>query len=266
MKGKFKFQDNYVYKMPAHFGGHEFFPVRVAYHDMTGISVQYETDPDVLLQYIPELFELLEPVVNIQFNNCRDVEWMSGGEYRLVQVTAPVKFIGNSECLKGDYALAVWENLTCPIIGGREEDGIPKIFADIATERHSGDYWFTAASYESNTFLKIDFVRKAETPQSDIDKINENPKINLFGWRILPNLGKGGNAISQATLYPQEAITRKMWIGEGTVKWNVPKQEEHPLQAHIIKALANLPILKYTSVSMMKASAQLNVGDSRVLS
>ncbi|MDD3715040.1 MAG: acetoacetate decarboxylase, partial [Atribacterota bacterium] len=71
MKGKFKFQDDYIYKMPAHFGGSPFYPIRAVYGDMLGISVQYETDQDALLQYIPEDFELREPVVSVQYTNCR---------------------------------------------------------------------------------------------------------------------------------------------------------------------------------------------------
>ncbi|MDD4896777.1 MAG: acetoacetate decarboxylase family protein, partial [Atribacterota bacterium] len=174
MKGKFQFQDGFVYKMPAHFGGYQFYPVRVKYNDITNIVIQYETKPEVLLQYIPEEFDLLKPLVNVQYSNCRDVDWMAGGEYRLIQVTAPVKYTGSSEGLTGEYALVVWENKTCPIIGGREEDGVPKIFADIANERYLNDHWFTTASYESNTFLKMDFYKKAELAKTDIEKLNEN--------------------------------------------------------------------------------------------
>lgn len=265
MKGKFKFQDNYVYKMPVHFGGTAFFPWSVVHEDMLNILVQYETDPKALVQYLPEVFELREPVVNIQYSNSREVAWMSNGEYRLIQVSTPVQYKEKSEEICGEYALVVWENKTCPIIGGREEDGVPKIFADIANERHVGDHWFTAASYESCTFIQIDINKKNELSPEDIKKINKNPKINLFGWRYLPNLGKGGAALSQATLYPQEMNIKQAWNGEGSVRWTKLTSEQHPLQYHIIEALANLPVLKYTKVLLSKGMAKLNVGDSRVL-
>jgi len=265
MRGKFKFNDNFVYKMPAHFGGYPFYPVRTVYGDMTGINVQFETEQDTLLQIIPEDFELREPLVNVQYSNCRDVDWMAGGEYRLIQITTPVKYMGNSEGLMGEYALVVWENKTCPIIGGREEDGVPKIFADIASERHVGDHWFTSASYESCTFLKLDFHKKDEVSKKDIEKINEHPKINLFGWRYLPNLGKGGSTLSHATLYPQEMTARQIWTGEGEIQWTQLAQEQHPLQWKIINTLAGLPIVKYTNAMMIKGSARLNVGDSKIL-
>lgn len=265
MRGKFKLRDDYVYKMPVHFGGYPFYPVRTEYRDMLIIILKYETKPEALLQYIPEDFELQEPVVAIQFSNSRDVDWMSGGEYRLIQTTAPVKYLGNPEGLCGDYALVIWENKTCPIIGGREEDGVPKLFADIASERHVGDHWFTAASYESCTFLTIDFQKKGELSQKDIGKINEHPKVNLFGWRYMPNLGKGGATLSHATLYPQEMVAKQSWVGEGSVRWTQLTPEQHPSQSHIIKALAELPLVKYTDAMMIKSSARLNVGDSKIL-
>ena len=265
MKGKFRFHDDYIYKMPVHFGGSPFYPGRAEYRDMLGITVKYKTDQEALLQYIPEDFDLREPIVSVQFSNCRDVAWMAGGEYRLIQVTAPVKYMGNSEELSGDYALVVWENKTCPIIGGREEDGVPKVFADIANERHVDDHWFTAASYESYTFLKIDFNKKDEVSPKDIEKLNEHPKVNLFGWRYMPNLGKGGATLSHATLYPQEMNVKQAWLGEGSLQWTKLTPEQHPLQSHIIKALADLPIVQYTNAMMVKCSASLNVGDSKIL-
>lgn len=265
MRGQFKFQEDWVYKMPVHFGGYPFYPVRTVYGDMTGLQVGFETDPEKLLPLIPEDFELLKPQVNVQYANCREVEWMAGGDYRLIQVTAPVRYIGNSEGLVGEYALVVWENKACPIIGGREEDGVPKIFADIALERHNGDYWFTAASYESVNFLKLDFRKTGEMSEGEIAEANKNPKINLFGWRYLPNLGKGGATLSHATLYPQEATIRQGWTGEGTVTWTEVTPEQHPLQWKIINTLAGLPVVGFTGATMMKTTARLNVGDSRIL-
>ena len=266
MRGKFRFEENYVYKMPVHFSGHPFFPVRTTHGDMTAIQVQFETDEDALLQYLPGDFELLEPAVTVQFVNFRDVEWMSNGEYRLIQVSVPVRYEGNEEGLVGVYPLVIWENKACPILGGREEDGMPKVFADVASERHVGDHWFTAASYECCTFIKMHFWRKEELDEKAVSRMNEKAVTNNFGWRYLPALGKGGASLSQATLYPQESMVTKAWKGDGCVEWTELTAEEHPLQCRAITCLANLPVLKYSYAMMLKGYARLNVGDSRVLS
>ncbi|TDY55355.1 acetoacetate decarboxylase [Aminivibrio pyruvatiphilus] len=265
MRGKFVLRDDSVYKMPVHFGGDPFTPVRTVYGDMTGITVMFETDPEALLSILPEDFELLAPMVNVQFANAREVDWMTGGEYRLIQASSPVRYVGNAEGLEGEYVFVIWENKACPILGGREEDGMPKVYADIASERHYGDEWFTAASYESHTFLSLEFSRKEELGETEIGQLNARSKVNYFGWRYLPNLGKGGASLSHATLYPQEMTVKKGWKGEGRLLWTPPDWWKHPLQARIISTLASLPVRKMAGGAMFKGVARLNVGDSRRL-
>ena len=265
MKGKFRLEDDLVYKMPVHFGGEPFYPVRTVYGDMTSISISFETDEEALLRIIPEDFDLISPSVNVQFAECRDIDWMSGGEYRLIQASVPARYVKNTDTIDGEYVLVIWENKACPIIGGREEDGMPKIFADIASLRHSGDHWFSAASYESNTFLKIDMNRERELGEEELKLLNEHSKINYFAWRHIPELGKAGAALSHATLYPQEVKFDKAWIGEGKVNWQKFDLEMNMIQFRIISTISSLPVHKYSKALMMKGSARLNVGDSRSL-
>ena len=122
-----------------------------------------------------------------------------------------------------------------------------------------------AASYEQFTFLSIDLQRGDEVSEENLTELNKNPKINLFGWRYLPNLGKGGATLSHATLYPQEMVLNKMWIGTGSVEWTGLSYEQHPLQTRIIRSLEALPIRRFTSASMAQGIVRLNVGDSRIL-
>ena len=167
------------------------------------------------------------------FANARDVEWMAGGEYRLIQVSAPVQYMGDSEGLEGEYVFVIWENKACPIIGGREEDGMPKVFADIASERHIGDRWFTSASFESFGFLSMDFTSEREMSERDIAVMNENPKVNFFGWRYLPNLGKGGAALSRRNFGETIAhMTAESRFGYQFCA-NRAKYAEHPEQCPV---------------------------------
>ena len=46
--------------------------------------------------------------------------------------TVGVSYRHESEAITGSYALVVWESKATPILGGREQTGIPKIFADVA--------------------------------------------------------------------------------------------------------------------------------------
>ncbi|MGD9666645.1 MAG: acetoacetate decarboxylase family protein [Synergistaceae bacterium] len=265
MKGKFRIKNDLVYKMPVHFGGEPFYPVRTVYGDMTTVCISFETDEDALLKIIPEDFDLIQPTVNVQFAECRDIDWMSGGEYRLIQASVPVRYVKNADVIDGEYVLVIWENKACPIIGGREEDGMPKIFADIASLRHNGDHWFSAVSYESNTFLRIDLSRERELSEEELGLLNDHSRVNFFGWRYIPELGKAGAALSHATLYPQEMKVDKAWEGEGKIDWQKFDPEMNMIQFRIISTISALPVHKYEKALMMKGSARLNVGDSRSL-
>ncbi len=143
---------------------------------------------------------------------------------------------------------------------------MPKIFADIACERHVKDHWFTSVSYECNTFFSLDFHRRDKLPEQVIEGMNEHQGVNLFGFRYMPNLGKGGASLSQITLYPQEMRVKEAWTGKGEVRWTPLTPEQHPVQSNIIASLAGLPIKEYQSALMMKGAARLNVGDSKILS
>lgn len=265
MKGNFRIEESLTYKMPVHFSGEIFKPVCSVYGDMTSVSISFETEEEALLKIIPEKFDLTSPAVNIQFAECRDIDWMSGGEYRLIQASVPVRYIKNEDVIDGEYVLVIWENKACPIIGGREEDGMPKIFADIASLRHCGDHWFSAASYESSSFLKIDLKRERELQEEELKLLNDHSKINYFGWRYIPQLGKSGSALSHATLYPQEMKIDKAWEGEGRIEWMRFDLEMNMLQFRTIISMSELPVLKYKKALMMKGSARLNVGNSRSL-
>lgn len=264
-RGLFRPSEELVYSMPVHFTGRVFQPVMAEYGDMTCIKVSFQTDQEALLRYLPHCFELAEPRVDVQYANCRDVAWMSGGDYRLLQVTMPARYVGEGDEIEGDYCLVVWEDKACPIIGGREEDGVPKLFAQIAAERHVGDHWFTSLSYECCQFCSLDFFGAEEVSSGELEEMNCCGRFNLFGWRYIPNVGEAGHALSHATLYPQRAsFTWARW-GRGVLSWNSLGFERHPVQWRVIDALASLPVLGWGRAVMTKGSAVLEVGASRAI-
>jgi hypothetical protein len=47
-----------------------------------------------------------------------------------VEVLIPATFRGELDVVEGDFVAVMWESLAEPIIPGREEIGLPKLFAD----------------------------------------------------------------------------------------------------------------------------------------
>ena len=262
----FKFSETCTYAMPAHFGGYEGATPATTYHDVTSFMVNYETDPSGLARYIPEGFELTQPRVSIQYMMCRAVEWLAGGAYNLITVGAPVAYVADRERTEGLYVLVIWENRTTPILSGREQSGMPKIFADIEDHHQLGDRVFTNASFEGTTFLRLDFQKARQIGPDELAAVDQQTsKVNAFGWRYIPNIGRPGAALSHATLFPQELVSTEAWQGEGQVRWQAPTPEQHPTQFHIIQALSDLPIKAYRDCLMTHGSVVLRNDIARAL-
>lgn len=257
-------QSNYL--MPAHFGGVEGPPRSWTYADVTSILIRYETDLQALSRYVPECFEITQSVIGISYSMCRGVEWMAGGNYNLITVNAPVVYRHADERIEGEYALVVWENKTCPILAGREQTGIPKIFADIEDPHQLEDRLFASASYGGSAFLRIEARKTNTMTPEQLSVVNQQlGKFNWFGWRYIPNTGRPGAALSHPTLYPIENVFTSGWRGEGRVHWQALTWEQNPTQAHIIEALSQLPIDSYGVCAITSGSQVLRADTAREL-
>lgn len=259
----FKFEDNKCYRMPAHFGGAAFDPdVQSYYHDVVTMGFTCTTDGDRLADYLPEGFELRKPELIIQYQQCRQIDWMAGSCYNLVWVAAPVRFNGQRDRLDGEFALVVWENKTTPILTGNQM-GIPKIYADIEDLHIVNQTYRTRASYEGSTFLQMEMTGPKPMDEKQLKTLPTD--LNSLGWRYVQKLGAPGADLSQPTLYPMRCETDSAWIGSGTVQWTELTWEQNPMQWHIIKALAELPLIEMSPVMMLKGRMALMDSRGRVL-
>ncbi|KAF5067864.1 acetoacetate decarboxylase [anaerobic digester metagenome] len=270
----FRFDGTKTYRMPAHFGGNAPPPPDFAVHnrDTTALTFVCTTDGDELARYVPETFEILRPEVIFGFGQLREIDWLAGGRYNVVTADVPVRFNGKKDVLEGNYNLVTWENLATPIIGGREENGVPKIYAEIQ-DLHAGaagylgapDY-FTNASYDGNTFVRMEMRDARPVEGEALAALKGSMAVNnLFGWRYIPNVSGPGATLSQPILYPQGAEITSAWTGTGSIEWIRLAPWQNPMQHHIVNALADLPILGMAPVMLTKSVAVLKPSQGRVL-
>ncbi len=262
----FQPQSDCTYLMPIHFGGGKFDPeLRLTQRSAT-VSISYETERSLLKRHIPEGFELLAPVVQVAFNRLTEISWMQGGQYRLINVAVPVRFHGKKDTLDGTYPLVVWENKTAPILGGREQTGIPKIYADVEDLHIVRPYYTTTASNEGCTFLTMNFEAAGALSGTALDELRSRwASVNTIGWRYIPKVGAPGAELSQFILYPQGINVESAQTGKGSLTWLKPGPMQNPTQAHIINALASLPVVKVTEATLMEGMAILHAMGARVI-
>lgn len=260
----FKFDDNQSYMMPAHFGP-RYTGEKTSgwYHDITMMIVSYLTDREKLAAYLPEPFEVAEQAVVSVFYACnKKVDWLAGRGYNLIGVNTAVNFNGEKDRLTGSYTLVMWENLTDPILSGRELQGIPKIYADIPDHSIIGGEWRSNASHFGHKILdlSIDKLRAATAEELEAEKTSQEGKDNPMGLRYLPAVGGFGKpAVCEATTFPSESIYTEALVGEGKLDWNHLTWEQNPTQFHIVNALADLPVLQYLPAVVTKGSTNLMI-------
>lgn len=267
MRGRFIFREDYTYRMPVHFSGRPFNNEnRVVYSDVLTLKTEQKTEMEALAAYVPSEFEILRPSVIWQYMNCRGVDFMANGEYKIFQAGVPVKYTGGGEAITGAYPLVIFEDDPVPILGGREEDGMPKVFCNISPERHYENHWFASASLYCETMLSFDFHETGEASAEELKAAQDVPLVNSFGYRCIPNVGRGGSATRGPVLYPQEMRPAKMWKGEGGVKVTVPDAwYKNPPMYSILTGLNELPNLGFTAAERTHGTVRLCVADSKAL-
>jgi acetoacetate decarboxylase len=262
----FRPEEDFTYLMPIHFGGGKFDPDKKLNQNVTSLAISYETDRKILEKFIPEEFELLAPVVNVAFSKFTEINWMYGGQYNVINVSSPVSFSGKKDQIEGDYTLVVWENRTTPILGGREQTGIPKIYADIEDLHILKPHYSTTTSYEGNTFLNLDFESTGTITGNDLDQVKSQFKtMNTIGWRYIPKVGAPGAELSQFILYPQSIKVEAAEMGKGILKWTELTPMQNPSQYYIVNSLASLPIKKVNLAVLMNGSAELHAMGAKII-
>ncbi len=230
--------------MPAHFGPRPLGGSTGMYHDVTTLTLSYSTEFEALARYIPRPFRLTAPTVIVLHVMNRDIDWLAGRGYNLVEAIAPVRFEGKVDRLAGYFTLVIWENLCDPILTGRELQGMPKLFATIPDALETDGQWRGEVSHFDHTFLDFSIRQTTELTPSEIaaEEAAHEGKNHWMGWRFLPPIGGLGPGLDQPTLFPIARSTTAAWRGEGALAWRRVTWEQNPTQSHIINALAELPV------------------------
>ena len=261
-------EDGLTHRMPAHIMRWEPTGGGLSpYDDVTTIMITYRTEMAPLRDLIPEEFAIPAPVILISYQKCNAVQWMGGSEYSLVTVSTPVRYTDGPDPIDGIFHHVLWEDKTAPIIGGREEAGMPKVFADIPEYRRMDQDLSVNVSHEGRSFLEMELVCGRTLSAEEITALNANHgRIVQFGWRYIPKVGPfPGASLSEATYYPVDNEFSSGCECTGTVAWTRLTPRQHPMQAPIIATLADLPIVEYLPGSFRRGRSWMRMDLARSL-
>lgn len=180
----------------------------------------------------------------------RNLDWLGGRGYRLLRFEiqdAEYRDPSHHAPLKGTYIPVLFENLADPILSGREELGMPKLYSALDVSEHGSHRYEASADWEGSSWGTFEWQDLEETK----DFKSPSPSDGIFCYRHQPCIGKAEKCHADAS-YPvlipskdpscQPRITRIRKAA--TAKFTLDPHDwcGLPTMHHIISRLHSLPM------------------------
>ena len=260
---KFKIPKNGNNMMPFNFGPKDNDPRNSGwYRDVSMLIIPYKTDAEILRKLMPEQFEISdEPTIYVNYACNKNIDWLAGRNYNLISISVEAIFSGDIDEITASYNLVMWENLTDPILTGREMQGIPKIYADIDDISYDNNSANVCMSHFACPILDISISDTLQLDKKVVDQVvKEKSDMQSFGYRYIPNVNPAlPPVLVEPILHTSQNIFTEMSLGKGLVNWHSSSWEQNPTQSHIINKLKGLPILEYEDAVMTRGATNLFV-------
>lgn len=264
-----KVDPNGYYRMPLSMG-----PIwrgekpRFVYTQTEAVALQYLTEPDAIASLLPDSYKLgKEPQVTVLFGYNNGLDFMAGGSYWLAAFQVSARFDGEKDHVEGDYILVMFENKTWPIIAGREDLGVPKLYADISPIKilPDGNLRCEVSFWGHLLFgLELSLPKK----QNSIVRIAANKIINSRPWlayKYIPSLD-GPPDVEYPTITKNDTKIEDLWFAKtGKVFFGNAEINDIGQVKFLIDALKTLPIIEVKQALHLCGSAILRYDLSRRL-
>lgn len=237
----------------------------------TSLTVSFETNREQLELILPEGkgLELRgDPVVSVSANyNVGDLRMWGGRTYELIMVTFPVTFNGKERQIHGEFAPVIWENLTDPIIAGREGIGWSKVYADIEPLRITSTHAHGVAGWYGYRFMEIalDNMRllSQEELQARQQTLAGSVSEGSIHWKYIRRTGTTDEAdadyltMSTSKNAPVPQVKNiDVWTGDGTVQFHQGTWRDLPMTIiQAVNGLADLELKRIVSAALIKTES-----------
>ena len=271
----FRFIPGRTYRMPVVFGpglgprqgdqGRKF--TSPDSHKTITRSVSFLTNRAQLEELLPEGFAVRgEPVATVFASYMTEIEWLAGRGYNVLGVTIPVTFTGKVDRAVGSFLAVLWENLTDPILTGREELGFAKIYCDLPEPRIHRGVTHCYATWMGFKFMDMTLSDLTPAPAAAPSAAQ---KDGLLHYKYMPRTGAWGEAdAAYVTLTPAatpQRVEKEAWRGQGSVQFHRATWEDLPTQYTIVNAFQQLEIKEYRGATVVHSVGAKDLSDQRIL-
>ncbi|KAM3071811.1 hypothetical protein ACMFMG_009668 [Clarireedia jacksonii] len=154
--------------------------------------------------------------------------------------------------VKGDFVPVMFENLADPIITGREELGVAKVYATL-DETTSDSSFALRAGWQGTEFCRLT-LEGLESASSDTAAAEEPPTLH---WKVNPNINAG--ELVSVDLPALKTKSHKVWkANSAKIEWTDLEGKEleraFPTLINIVEGLRDIQLVEVLE-SGMKASS-----------
>jgi hypothetical protein len=278
----YKLDPRMMYMMPTHFGpmagprqgpggGMGAFPADN--RKSRTVEVSFLSDAVQLEALLPDGFELLgEPVVTVAETFMTEIDWLAGRGYNVLGVTVNARYNGRRDAAVGPFLFVLWENLTDPILTGREQLGFSKIYCELPEPVvHSGEVHCTASwlgfRFMDLRVTELEGVDAKATPAAQPPADDE--LRGTLHYKYMPKTGEWGEAdVAQAILSPRHPPLNPptaAWHGKGSIEFHRARWEDLPTQFMVVNALSELEIREMLGGTVTHSVGGRDMIDQRIL-
>ena len=266
-----------MYLMPTHFGpmsgprqgpGGEMGAFSVDQRKSRTYAVSFLTEQAQLEALLPPGFEVVgEPVVTVAQSHMTEIDWLAGRGYSTLGVTFQARYNGTRDRATGPLLLVLWENLTDPILTGREQLGFSKIYCELPEPVIHGGETQCTASWLGFRFMDMRLTNmvEVEEPAASLD---DGTLKGTLHYKYVPTTGEWGEADAEyAVLSPANPPVSEpqRWQGEGSVRFHRARWEDLPTQYMIVNGLQELAVKEWRGATITHGVGGRDLIDQRIL-
>ena len=186
------------------------------------------------------------------------MEWLGGSGYNhLGLYIHGVEYVKkDGSVISGTYMPLLFESLTDPIVSGREELGMPKLYSSLDIHRRASSYRINAGWEGAiwGNFVLSDLVESSQSNESG--KISGEDDDGILVYRYIPKVGRESKGEAEAEYpvfvpyaedFPTPRPKRVFKANKASFKIDPLDTDALPSLHHIISRLAELPVYEVVS-------------------
>ena len=241
-------------------------------------TIKFKTSSTLLKNLFPSQsysFAVRDTVAIARFSieSLRNIAWLGGGGYDLLALYVDgVNYTKkDGKVLQGTYCPVMFENLTDPILSGREELGMPKVFSDIDIVKTDGDYK-ASVSWRGNKWAEFEWSGLQNQLPAASDCADFGKGLLIHKWIPATGQAQRGKPDADYDVFiptygqgPPHATRTTMKSSRSHFKIWDSSESKFPTLHHIVARLAEIPVFEILEGSLSETQEVDDLFSAQIL-